>query len=132
MKVLQNITAAMNHNSTTVQQLKTTMANLTLNSLFEDNQLKNQEDEILRKKEEVNNFVCNCEYENGVIGVLAVGLVYQTMKILSFTKSRTGQEMFEWDARNNGIVCVDAKRLTLQNVKSVNGIPVKSITAVSC
>merc|ERR1711974_17075 len=94
MKVLQNITAAMNHNDTIVQQLETTMGNLTLNAQAEDDQLKNQEDEILKMRQEVENFVCNLNMRNGeMIGVLAVGHVYQTMKTLSFTRSKIGQEL---------------------------------------
>ena len=55
MKVLQNITAAMNHNNTVVQQLEATMGNLTLNAENEDIELKNQEDELVKMREEVNN-----------------------------------------------------------------------------
>ena len=63
MKVLQNITAAMNHNSTMVQELEGTMGNLTLNAQTEDEELRKQEDELLKLKQEVENFKCDCKYE---------------------------------------------------------------------
>ena len=113
MKVLQNITAAMNHNSTTVQQLETTMGNLTLNSQFEDNQLENQEDEILKLKEEVNKFVCNCEFEewSDWSPCSRPCVPDDEDPIIYPVKNRT--RGVKWDARNNGIEC---EEYVVQNI----------------
>ena len=118
MKVLQNITAAMNHNDTIVQQLEATMGNLTLNAQAEDDQLKNQEDEILEMREEVENFVCNCEYEEwsddwGPCSSLCVPddedpIVYPV-------KNRT--RAVKWGPRNHGTECADSEKIDTTNCK---------------
>ena len=114
MKVLQNITAAMNHNSTIVQQLEATMGNLTLNAQVEDDQLENQEDEILKMKQEVNSFVCNCAYEEwsddwSPCSRPCVPDDYDTYPIKNRTRG------VKWDARNNGTECVDAEKIDITN-----------------
>ena len=121
MNVLQNITAAMNHNSTIVQQLETTMGNLTLNSQLEDNQLENQEDEILKMKEEVNNFVCNCEFEewSDWSPCSRPCVPDDEDPIIYPVKNRT--RGVKWDARNNGIECVDAEKIDVTNCEVCEG-----------
>ena len=64
MNILQNITMLMDHNSTVVEELENTMKNLSSNAQAEDNELKLQEDELLKLKKEVENYKCDCAYED--------------------------------------------------------------------
>ena len=116
MKVLQNITAAMNHNNTVVQQLEATMGNLTLNAENEDIELKNQEDELVKMREEVNNFVCNCEYEEwrDDWGPCSRPCVPDDEDPLIYpVKNRT--RGVKWGSRNNGTECVDSEKIDVTN-----------------
>ena len=106
----------MNHNSTIVQQLEDTMGNLTLNAQVEDGQLENQEEELLKLKKEVNNFVCNCEYEewSDDWSLCSRPCVPGNEDPINYpVKNRT--RGVKWDARNNGTECVDTERIDVTN-----------------
>ena len=115
MKVLQNITAAMNHNSTMVQELEGTMGNLTLNAQTEDEELRKQEDELLKLKQEVENFKCDCEYEewSDNWGPCSKDCVPDDQSYFSPVKNRT--RGIKWEARNNGTECVDADKFEVKD-----------------
>ena len=102
MKVLQNITMLMDHNSTIVEELENTIKNLSSNARDEDNDLKLQEDELLKFKEEVETYKCDCAYEDWQDW----GPCTKTCRNESEpdgTKTRSRE--VKWEARNNGEPC---------------------------
>ena len=107
MNILQNITMLLDHNSTVVEELENTMKNLSSNAQAEDNELKLQEDELLKLKKEVENYKCDCAYED-----------WEDWS--SCTKScknetepdgtKTRFRGVKWEPRNNGEPCKDDQK----------------------
>ena len=62
--VLQNILNQMNHNATMVDELESTIDLLTSTAATEDDTLKKQESQLVLLKDEVESFVCDCEYND--------------------------------------------------------------------
>ena len=104
----------MNPNSTMVKELEGTMGNLTLNAQTEDEELRKQEDELLKLKEEIENFKCDCEYEEwsdnwGPCSKVCVPDDEMLVRVSHPVKNRT--RGVKWEARNSGSECVDAEKI---------------------
>ena len=102
MQVLQNITMMMDHNSTLVGELESTMKNLTSNAQAEDMDLQLQEDELLKLKKEVENYKCDCAYEDWQEWSACT----KTCKNESEADgTKTRLRRVNWEPRNNGTPC---------------------------
>ena len=64
LAVLQNILNQMNPNATMIDELESTIGLLTSTAATEDGTLKKQENLLVLMKDEVESFVCDCEYND--------------------------------------------------------------------
>ena len=102
MKVLQNITILLDHNSTVVKELENTMKNLSSSAQAEDSELIREEDQLLRLKEEVDTYKCDCAYEEWQDW----GPCTKTCKNESEADgTKTRLREVKWNSRNSGKPC---------------------------